>query len=191
MPDGLPHSGDRHMLQRSFPLASDRTLRFLRHTSVSQRSDFTQYQMNLENPRVEQVLESTIVIDWQAQTQLNELQDQVNALQNQVVALAQDYQKLREVLRGINQGAVRLDKIGLNIAWDHVRSVVEAATFELNWDVQISINTSENLVILTVKEEQDDLIAETTFDFYSSVITQLGHDIFKEIHFVYVSDSDD
>ncbi len=150
-----------------------------------------QYQVNLENPSVEQILESTVVFDWQAQTKLNDLQDQVNALQNQVMVLVQDIQKLRQGLREDDQGAVSLAKTELNIEWDHVRSVVEAATFELNWDVQISIDTSENLVVILVKEEQDDLVAETTFDFYTSVVEQLGQEIFKELGFFYLSDSDE
>ncbi len=150
-----------------------------------------QYQVNLENPSVEQILESTVVFDWQAQTKLNDLQNQVNVLQNQVVVLVQDMQKLRQGLREDDQSAVSLANAELNIEWDHVRSVVEAATFELNWEVEISLDTSENLVVISVKEEQDDLVAETTFDFYTSLVAQLGQDIFNELSFFYLSDSDE
>ena len=146
--------------------------------------------MDLEDLRVEQMTESTIVIDWQVQAKLNELQDQVTTLQNQVMVMIQDNQKLRELLYEIDPGVVGVAKPSMNIEWDHVRSVVEAATLELSWDVRISIDASENLVVIKVKEEQDDLIAETTFDFNSSVITQLGQDVFKELRFFYISDSD-
>ena len=179
------------MLQSSSKRTSGRFFQFYTPISVSRRSDLTQYQVNLENPSVEQILESTVVIDWQAQTKLNDLQDQVNVLQNQVMVLVQDIQNMRQLLREADQGAVGLAKTKLNIEWDHVRSVVEAATFELNWDVQISIDTSENLVLISVKEEQDDLIAETTFDFYTFVIAQLGQEVFNELDFYYLSDSDE
>ena len=76
------------------------------------------------------------------------------------------------------------------IAWGQVRSVVEAAASELNWNVEISIDTAENLIVVAVPEDQDDMIAETTFDFYSLIAQQLDTEVFKAIHFFFVSDSD-
>lgn len=178
------------MLQRSSQLYSRRFSRYLTPPVLVRESDPSGFQMDLEDLRVEQMTESTIVIDWQVQAKLNELQDQVTTLQNQVMVMIQDNQKLRELLYEIDPGVVGVAKPSMNIEWDHVRSVVEAATLELSWDVRISIDASENLVVIKVKEEQDDLIAETTFDFNSSVITQLGQDVFKELRFFYISDSD-
>ena len=74
--------------------------------------------------------------------------------------------------------------------WRQVRSVVEAAASELNWNVEISIDTAENLIVLAVPEDQDDMIAETTFDFYSLIAKQLDTEVFKAINFFFVSDSD-
>ena len=78
----------------------------------------------------------------------------------------------------------------VRIAWGQVRSVVEAAAFELNWNVEISVDTAENLIVIAVPEDQDDLIVETEFDFYALVMKQLSQDVFKAINFFFVSDSD-
>lgn len=71
-----------------------------------------------------------------------------------------------------------------------VRSVVEAAASELNWNVEISIDTTDNLIVVAVPEDQDDMIAETTFDFYSLIAAQLDTEVFKAINFFFASDSD-
>ena len=78
----------------------------------------------------------------------------------------------------------------VRIAWGQVRSVVEAAASELNWNVEISIDTAENLIVVAVPEDQDDLIVETEFDFYALVMKQLSQNVFKAINFFFVSDSD-
>ena len=78
----------------------------------------------------------------------------------------------------------------VRIAWNQVRSVVEAAASELNWNVEISIDTAENLIVVAVPEDQDDLMVETEFDFYALVMKQLSQDVFKAINFFFVSDSD-
>lgn len=178
------------MFNQSSQLESRWYSRFVAPHFLARESDTSGYQMDLENLRVEQITESTIVIDWQVQAKLNDLQDQVTTLQNQVMVMTQDYQKLREFLYEIDPGVVGVATPSMNIEWDHVRSVVEAATLEFSWDVRISIDASENLIVIKVKEEQDDLIAETTFDFNSSIISQLGQDVFKALRFFYISDSD-
>ena len=53
-------------------------------------------------------------------------------------------------------------------------------------DVEISVNTDENLIIVVVPEDQDDLILETEFDFYSLIIKQLRKEIFKAINFFFI-----
>ena len=76
------------------------------------------------------------------------------------------------------------------LPWRQVRSVVEAAASELNWNVEISIDTAENLIVVAVPEDQDDMIAETEFGFYALIMRQLSQDVFKAINFLFVSDSD-
>ena len=78
----------------------------------------------------------------------------------------------------------------VRLAWHHVRSVVEAAASELNWNVEISIDTAENLIVVAVPEDQDDMMVETEFDFYALIMKQLGQEVFKAINFFFVSDSD-
>ena len=78
----------------------------------------------------------------------------------------------------------------VRIAWGQVRAIVEAAASELNWNVELSIDTAENLIVVAVPEDQDDMIAETTFDFYSLIAKQLDQDVFKAINFFFISDSD-
>ena len=101
------------------------------------------------------------------------------------VALAEDWNRPEEDVAWshLHPAPVRLD-------WRQVRSVVEAAASELHWNVEISIDTAENLIVLTVPEEQDDMIAETTFDFYSLIAKQLDTEVFKAINFFFISDSD-
>ena len=100
-------------------------------------------------------------------------------------ALAGDWDRPEEdaAWSHLHPAPVRLD-------WRQVRSVVEAAASELNWNVEISIDTAENLIVVVVPEDQDDMIAETTFDFYSLIAKQLDTEVFKAINFFFVSDSD-
>ena len=100
-------------------------------------------------------------------------------------ALAKDWNRPEEdaAWSHLHPEPVRLD-------WGQVRSVVEAAASELNWNVEISIDTAESLIIVAVPENQDDLIVETEFDFYELIMKQLGQDVFKAINFFFVSDSD-
>ena len=100
-------------------------------------------------------------------------------------ALAGDWNRSEEdaAWSYLHPAPVRLD-------WGQVRSVVEAAASELNWNVEISIDTAENLIVVAVPEDQDDMIAETTFDFYSLIAAQLDTEVFKAINFFFVSDSD-
>ena len=114
----------------------------------------------------------------------------VNALQDQVAELRQENRELRDMMRELKPGAFTEEVVKLKIDWCQVRSVVEAAVSELNWNVEISIDTAENLIVIAVPEDQDDLIAETTFDFYSLIAQQLDTEVFKAIHFFFVSDSD-
>ena len=100
-------------------------------------------------------------------------------------ALAEDRNRPEEdaAWSHLHPAPVRLD-------WGQVRSVVEAAASELNWNVEISIDTAENLIVVAVPEDQDDMIAETTFDFYSLIAKQLNTEVFKAINFFFISDSD-
>ena len=100
-------------------------------------------------------------------------------------ALAEDWNRPEEdaAWSYLHPAPVRLD-------WGQVRSVVEAAASELNWNVEISIDTAENLIVMAVPEDQDDMIAETTFDFYSLIAKQLDTEVFKAINFFFISDSD-
>ena len=83
-----------------------------------------------------------------------------------------------------------LHPASVRIAWGQVRSAVEAAVSELDWNVEISIDTADNLIVVAVPEDQDDMIAETTFDFYSLIAQQLDTEVFKAINFFFGSDSD-
>ena len=112
------------------------------------------------------------------------------ALYNQVAELRQENRELRDIIRKREPETFREEVVNLKIDWRHVRSAVGAAVSELNWNVEISIDTAENLIVVAVPEDQDDLIAETTFDFYSLIAKQLDTEVFKAIHFFFVSDSD-
>ena len=100
-------------------------------------------------------------------------------------ALAGDWNRSEEdaAWSYLHPAPVRLD-------WGQVRSVVEAAASELNWNVEISIDTADNLIVVTVPEDQDDLMVDTEFDFYELIMNQLDQDVFKAINFFFVSDSD-
>lgn len=90
------------------------------------------------------------------------------------VSLAEDWDRPEEdaAWSHLHPAPVRLD-------WGQVRSVVEAAAFELNWNVEISIDTAENLIVVVVPEDQDDLMVETEFDFYELIMNQLDQDVFN------------
>ncbi len=98
-------------------------------------------------------------------------------------ALAKDWDRPEEdaAWSHLHPAPVRLD-------WRQVRSVVEAAASELNWNVEISIDTAENLIVVVVPEDQDDLMVETEFDFYELIMKQLDTEVFKAIHFFFVGD---
>ena len=100
-------------------------------------------------------------------------------------ALAEDWDRPEE-----DAAWSHLHPAPVRLAWHHVRSVVEAAASELNWNVEISIDTAENLIVVVVPEDQDYLMVETEFDFYALIMKQLGQDVFKAINFLFVSDSD-
>lgn len=101
-------------------------------------------------------------------------------------ALAEDWDRPEEDVAWSH-----LHSAPVHFAWRQVRSVVEAAASELNWNVEISIDTAENLIVVAVPEDQDDLIAETTFDFYSLIAKQLDTEVFKAINFFFVSAFDE
>ena len=100
-------------------------------------------------------------------------------------ALAEDWDRPEE-----DAAWSHLHPAPVRLAWHHVRSVVEAAASELNWNVEISIDTAENLIVVAVPEDQDDMMVETEFDFYALIMKQLGQEVFKAINFFFVSDSD-
>ena len=100
-------------------------------------------------------------------------------------ALAEDWDRSEE-----DAAWSHLHPAPVRIAWGQVRSVVEAVSSELNWNVEISIDTAENLIVVAVPEDQDDLMVETEFDFYTLIMKQLDQNVFKAINFLFVSDSD-
>ncbi len=116
----------------------------------------------------EQIKERKVLFDRQVQSGINYLQkNHLNTLQDQPEAF-------------------RDEAVDVNINWSYVRAVVETAASELNWDVEISIDTAENLIVIVVPEDQDDLMVETEFDFYSLIIKQLRKEIFKAINFFFL-----
>ena len=116
----------------------------------------------------EQRKERKVLFDRQVQSGINYLQkNHLNTRQDQPQAF-------------------RDKAVDVNINWSYVRAVVETAASELDWDVEISVNTDENLIIVVVPEDQDDLILETEFDFYSLIIKQLRKEIFKAINFFFI-----
>ncbi len=116
----------------------------------------------------EQIKERKVLFDWQVQSGINYLQkNQLNTPQDQPKAFKDE-------------------TVDVNINWSYVCAVVETAASELNWDVEISVNTEENLIIVAGSEDQDDLIVETEFDFYSLIIKQLSKEIFKTINFFFL-----
>ena len=139
---------------------------------------------------VEQIEERRDVSDWQAHERINYLQVQLNALQNQMGTLRQENGELKDIIRELKPESFREEEVDLNIEWRYVRSVVELAASELNWDVEIDIDPVGKSIIVTVTEEQDDMIAETTFDFYSLIAKKLNKEIFKAINFHFVSSFD-
>lgn len=153
-------------------------------------TSFRIYRPNLSIPHAEQAEESYIVFDWQARSRIIDLQNQLNILQDRVEILRQENRELRDVILEIKPEAFKEEEVDVNINWSHVRTVVETAVSELNWNIEISIDTTENLIIVAIPEDQDDLIAETTFDFYSLIAGQLNTEVFKAINFFFVSDSD-
>ncbi len=140
--------------------------------------------------RTEQIQEREAVFDWQARSRIIDLQNQVNTLQKQVERLIQENRKLRNIISEISPEAFIEEEVDVNINWSHVWAVVEVAASELNWNVEISIDTAENLIVVAVPENQDDLIVETEFDFYELIMEQLSQDVFKVINFLFVLDSD-
>ena len=138
----------------------------------------------------EQMQERGGVFDWQARSRIINLQNQLNILQDQVETLRQENRELRDVILDIKPEAFRDESIDVNINWSHVRAVVETAASELSWNVEISIDTAENLIVVAVPEDQDGLMVETEFDFYTLIVTQLGKEVFKAINFFFVSSSD-
>ena len=148
------------------------------------------YSMPITAAPTEQIQESRVVIDWQVWSRIIDLQNQLNILQAQVDRLIQENRGLRDIILEIKPEAFIEEEAAVSINWSHVRAVVEAAASELNWNVEISIDTAENLIVVVVPEDQDDLIVETEFDFYELIMEQLSQDVFKVINFLFVSDSD-
>ena len=106
-------------------------------------------------------------------------------LHNQIAEFMQKNRELGDMIRKPKPDAFTEEIVKLKVDWRHVRSVVEAAASDLNWNVEISIDTAENLIVMSVPEDQDDRIAKTTFDFYSLIAQQLDTEVFKAIHFFF------
>ena len=105
-----------------------------------------------------------------------------------------DYQRLVAAKDKLNEIIVgEEENHRVKIDWNYVRDVVEKAASELNWDVEISVDAAENHIIVGMPkdEDQEDMIIETTFDFYSLIARQLDKEIFKAINFFFFSDFDE
>ena len=145
----------------------------------------------LASPKVREIIKKMADIPVERKSSGTSPKDrEAIALYNQVAELRQENRELRDIIRKREPETFREEVVNLKINWYQVRSAVEAAVSELNWNVEISIDTAENLVVMSVPEDQDDMIAETTFDFYSLIAQQLDTEVFKAIHFFFVSDSD-
>ena len=145
----------------------------------------------LDSPKVREIIKKMADIPVERKSSDKSPKDrEAIALYNQVAELRQENRELRDMIRKREPETFREEVANLKINWYQVRSVVEAAAAELNWNVEISIDTAENLVVMSVPEDQDDLIVETEFDFYELIMAQLSQDVFKAINFLFVSDSD-
>lgn len=127
--------------------------------------------------------------DWHTPLSVNYLELQINVLKNHIKELTQENIELRNLVREFKPDS-KEEAFELNINWSHVRAVVEEAASRLNWSIEISINDTENLIIVSVPENQDDMIADTTFDYYSLIAEELGKEVFRAINFYFTSDSD-
>ena len=148
------------------------------------------YRQTAQTLRDEPIEERIYIFDWQVYQSISNLQNQVNALKNHMVALRQENEKLRDIIQELKPETFREEKVDLNINWSLVRSAIRSAASELNWNIEIVIDEDENLIIVLLKEDQDDMIAETEFDFYSLTAKQLEKEIFKAINFHFVPDYD-
>ena len=125
--------------------------------------------------------------DWHTPLSVNYLELQINVLKNHIKELTQENIELRNLVRELKPDS-KEETFELNINWSHVRAVVEEAASRLNWSIEISINDTENLIIVSVPENQDDMIADTTFDYYSLIAEGLGKEVFRAINFYFTSD---
>lgn len=127
--------------------------------------------------------------DWHIPLRINYLELQINVLKNHIEELTQENIELRNLVRELKPDS-KEETFELNINWSHVRTVAEEAASILNWSIEISINDAENLIIVSVPENQDGMIADTTFDYYSLIAGELGKEVFRAINFYFTSDSD-
>ena len=143
----------------------------------------------LASPKVREIIKKMADIPVERKSSDTSPKDhEAIALYNQVAELRQENRELRDIIRKRELETFREEIVNLKINWYQVRSAVEAAVSELDWNVEISIDTADNLIVVAVPEDQDDLIVETEFDFYELIMKQLDQDVFKAIHFFFVGD---
>ena len=142
--------------------------------------------ITLADPSIKQIEEIRSESDWHTPLRISDLESQVNILQNQVNIL----QNQMNILQNQVDTPQKEEVVDLKIDWGQVQNVVEVAASELNWNTKISIDDTENLIIVSVSEDKDDVIVETEFDFYSLIKRKLSQDVFKVINFLFISDYD-
>ena len=120
------------------------------------------------------------------------LQRQVDILRGEVATQTKLVNSLldRIELTG-EQNATSETKVGKpNITQADIEPMLTGAATELGWDVAFSYGEDFLEVEVFVPKSQEDLVADTTFDFYAKVAEGLDQGIFKEILFDFVNQSD-
>ena len=157
---------------------------FMTHFWLEPKSDS---MITLADLSIEQIEEIRSESDWHTPLRISDLESQVNILQNQVNILQNQMNILQNQVDTLTQ---KEEVVDLKIDWGQVQNVVEAVASELNWNTKISIDDTENLIIVSVSEDKDNIIVETEFDFYSLIKRKLSQDVFKVINFLFISDYD-
>ena len=135
----------------------------LSHRSTAQSTDLPKRRRRIQAGRVEhsglepKSYSMTILADLSTEQieeighksdqhilpRISDLENQVNILQSQVDILQNQVNVLQNQVEMLTQ---KEEVIDLKINWSHVRAVVEAASFKLNWNIKISIDTTEKAI---------------------------------------------
>ena len=127
----------------------------LSHRSTAQSTDLPKRRRRIQAGRVEhsglepKSYSMTILADLSTEQieeighksdqhilpRISDLENQVNILQSQVDILQNQVNVLQNQVEMLTQ---KEEVIDLKINWSHVRAVVEAASFKLNWNIKIS-----------------------------------------------------